>query len=131
MFEGGFFNKGCEVILNNCKSNNSTFRFIPNCGSRQSSFLIENSDMDNTSIITTETKININDSKFNKTTIESINSNLHVYKSYFYNNNNISHTIKLLYSNDLVNTDNIIENSYFYNNTGKYKINNKVIINKL
>ena len=131
MFEGGFFNKGCEVILNNCKSNNSTFRFIPNCGSRQSSFLIENSDMDNTSIITTETKININDSKFNKTTIESINSNLYVYKSYFYNNNTISHTIKLLYSNDLVNTDNIIENSYFYNNTGKYKINNKVIINKL
>ena len=124
MFQGGFYNKGCEVTLNNSTVKNSTFKFTPNYGSDQSSFIIENSTTHNCSIKTTETKIIINDSNLNKTNIESINSNLYVHDSNFYNNNTLFETIKLLYSNDLVNMSNIIKNSYFHNSTGKYKINN-------
>ncbi len=124
MFHGGFYSKGCEVTLNNSTVKNSTFKVTPNYGSRQSTFIIKNSATDNFKIKTTETKIIINDSNLNKTTIESINSNLYAYNSDFYNNNTLFDTIKLLYSNDLVNKNNIMKNSYFYNSTGKYKISN-------
>ncbi|MEE0939840.1 hypothetical protein, partial [Methanobrevibacter sp.] len=126
MFQGGYYNKGSEVILKNTLINNSTFEFTPNIYSDESIFIIENSTAENSKIKATETNIKSNNSNFYKTTIESHISNLNINNSNFYNDGNLSNTI-IIYMNSIANTSNIIENSYLINNTGKYEINNKDI----
>ena len=126
MFQGGYYNKGCEVVLKNTQINNSTFEFTPNIYSDESIFIIENSTAENSKIKATETNIKSNDSNFYKTTIESHISNLNINNSNFYNDGNLSNTI-VIYINSLVNTSNIVENSYLINNTGKYEISSKDI----
>ena len=126
MFQGGYYNKGSEVILKNTLINNSTFEFTPNIYSDESIFIIENSTAENSKIKATETNIKSNNSNFYKTTIESHISNLNINNSNFYNDGNLSNTI-IIYMNSIANTSNIIENSYLINNTGKYEIKNQDI----
>lgn len=123
MFEGGYYNKGCEVTLKNSVTNHSTFEFTPNYYSGPSSFIIENLSCENSKIKLIETNLKVNKSNLNNTTIESVSSNLNISNSKFYMNGSISDTI-IINKKYLVNTSNIIENSYLINDTGEYKINN-------
>ena len=125
-FQGGDYSKGSEVILKNTATCNSTFEFIPHIDSEKSIFIVENSTAENCRIKATETNIKSNNSNFHKTTIESHSSDLNIYNSNFYNNGTLSDTI-IIYLNSIMNTSNVIENSYLINDTGKYEIKNEDI----
>lgn len=89
MFEGGYYNKGCEVTLKNSVTNHSTFEFTPNYYSGPSSFIIENLSCENSKIKLIETNLKVNKSNLNNTTIESVSSNLNISNSKLYEREHI------------------------------------------
>lgn len=143
-FQAGYYAKGCKVVLKGGMFSNSTFRFDENFGLRHSDFAVQNSSVDECEIITSDTNIDVDNSTFNKSSIESFYSNLNINNTLFYFEGNISKVIKIktekgpysiisngtvseTYIHYQVNTNNTIENSYLINSSGKYKINNKDI----
>lgn len=143
IFQAGYYAKGCKIVLKNSKITNSTFEFDSNMESRQSNFIIQDSSVNGCEIKTDDTKTEINNSNLNKTTLELYFSDLNICNSMFYNDGNITDTIKTIteesypiwenetlidkYYPCLVNTTYTSENSYFVNNSGKYEINAKDI----
>ncbi|WP_407409778.1 hypothetical protein [Methanobrevibacter sp.] len=142
-FQAGYYAKGCNVVLNDSTVNNSTFGFYENIGSRPSNLIIQNSSIEKCEIKTTDTNIKANNSNFNKTIMELFFSNLNICNSVFYNEGNITDTIKTIteepyhslengtviekYYPCFVNTSYTAENSYFINNSGKYEISGEDI----
>ena len=134
-FHAGYYAKGCNMLLKDTKVNNATISFRSEMGSRPSSLTVKNSSIDKCEIKADDTNIKVNDSTFNKSSIELFYSNLNITNSQFYSDGDISRVIKTKtetepydkYSYHQVNTDYTVENSYLINGSGKYKINNNDI----
>lgn len=142
---GGYYAKGCNVVLKNNNVYNSNFKFISNIGSRQSSLTIQNSSVENSKIKAVKTDIKINASNFSTPGLELSFSNLNITDSIFYSNGSIFDVFKTKTESDpytgrdengneiqiripyQVKTNYTVENSYLINSSGEYKINSKDI----
>ncbi|WP_295115146.1 carboxypeptidase-like regulatory domain-containing protein [uncultured Methanobrevibacter sp.] len=144
-FTGGYYAKGCNVVLKNNNIYNSNFKFSSDIFSHPSSLTIQNSSVENCEIKTTETDIKINNSTFNESWLELSFSNLDMANSLFYSNGSVCEVIKTKTESDpftvrdnngtetqvcipyQVKTNYTSENSYLINGSGKHKISSEDI----
>ncbi|WP_407376757.1 collagen binding domain-containing protein [Methanobrevibacter sp.] len=142
-FIAGYYAKGCEVFLKDSILNKTTLAFNPNFYSGRSKLIIKNSTAGDCEIKSSETDIEIHNSKFNKSTIELFFSNIYLNNSLFYNNGPIKDTFKtktyieqithdhgdiIIYNETYpVKTNYTAINSYFINASGLYKIDSENI----
>ena len=141
---GGYFSKGCELLLKNAKINNCELKTSVNYGSRTGSLKIKNSQIQNSTFYLEDCDALINNSKFNKSSFEFFFSDADVINSSFVNDGNITDTLKTKEYNEVyeyddsgnytienrrcqVKTNYTVINSYLINGSGKFEIKNEDI----
>lgn len=155
-FSAGYFSEGCKILMDNTILNNCEMDGSISYGSRKGSLKIKDSVINNSTLYTIYSDVLINNSLFNKSSIEFFFADADIVNSTFVNDGNITDTIKTRNYNDMyifdddgnltiervecqVKTDYVTEDTYLVNASGKYEIKaedinkdttHKIIINE-
>ena len=141
--EATYFSIGTSTSFKNCNLKNSNIKITPGLRSKTSEISLIDSNIENSSIDTSDTSMTIKNSILNKTEMSLLFTYLRINDTIIFNNNNLDNTIKtILQENKSIMTDgsNItktfyypmktdyqVTNTTFVNESGKYQLNSKDI----